>query len=193
VRACELTQAAERDGLTTVRSWLRGHRRLSPAAASRIVSSGRALEHLPAVAAAFAAGEVTGEAVAVLAQVTTPERLAAAAEQGVDLGAVDEGLALAAATQPVDTVRGVVQRYVAAAVASPLPRDGQLACCWSASSRSGADFHSLGNRRGPRARCTRRIAVPRIPRGSEWSIRASTRLPTPFRGLIRTSPRPAPQ
>jgi hypothetical protein len=69
---------------------LRG--RLSPAAASRIVHPGRALEHLPAVAEAFAAG-----------------------------------LALAAATQPFDTVRGV-RRYVSALVPDgpePGPTEGR--------------------------------------------------------------------
>ncbi|MBY3556098.1 DUF222 domain-containing protein, partial [Modestobacter lapidis] len=114
VRECELTQASEHDGLKTTQSWLRGHGRLSPAAASRLVHSGRALEQLPAVAAAFAAGEVTAEQVAVIAPITTGERLAAAADQGVDVAEVDAALALAAATQPYDTLRGCVQRYCAA-------------------------------------------------------------------------------
>ncbi|MFL6097175.1 MAG: DUF222 domain-containing protein, partial [Blastococcus sp.] len=67
VREGELTQAAEHDGVKTMQSWLRGHGRLSSSAAHRLVGSGRALEHLPAVAAAFAAGRVTAEAVAVIA------------------------------------------------------------------------------------------------------------------------------
>jgi hypothetical protein len=112
VRECELTQASGHDGLKTMQSWLRGHPRLSPGAASRIVHSGRALAHLPAVAAAFTAGEVTAEQVAVVAPIATPERLAEAAEQGVDVAAVDGVLALAAATQPFDTVKAVVQRYL---------------------------------------------------------------------------------
>ena len=82
VRECELTQAAEHDGLKTTQSWLRGHGRLSPAAASRLVHAGRALEHLPAVGAAFAAGAVTAEQVAVIAPVATAERRAAAAGVG---------------------------------------------------------------------------------------------------------------
>src|SRR4051794_27371483 len=53
VREGELTQAAEHDGAATMQSWLRGHGRFSDARASRVVRSGRALEHLPAVAAAF--------------------------------------------------------------------------------------------------------------------------------------------
>jgi hypothetical protein len=59
VRECELTGAAEHDGLTSMASWLRGHAHLSPAEAGRVVRSGRALEHLPAVAAAFAEGGIT--------------------------------------------------------------------------------------------------------------------------------------
>src|SRR3954452_6461851 len=59
VRECELTGAAETDGLKTMASWLRGHAHLAPAEAGRVVRSGRALEHLPAVAAAFAEGSIT--------------------------------------------------------------------------------------------------------------------------------------
>ena len=67
VRKCEVAQASEHDGLQTMQSWLRGHGLLSSSSASRLVHSGRALEHLPAVAAAGAAGAVTAEAVAVIA------------------------------------------------------------------------------------------------------------------------------
>jgi Domain of unknown function (DUF222) len=67
VREGELTQAPEHDGLKTMQSWLRGHARLSPAAAGQLVRAGRALEHLPAVAAAFADGRVTAEQVATIA------------------------------------------------------------------------------------------------------------------------------
>ncbi|SFU00532.1 protein of unknown function, partial [Geodermatophilus amargosae] len=49
VRAAELSQAPERDGLRSMASWLRGHCRLSAAEASRLVRNGRALEHLPAL------------------------------------------------------------------------------------------------------------------------------------------------
>src|SRR3954447_21531589 len=73
VRECELTQAPEHDGLKTMGSWLRGHGRLSPAEAGRIVRTGRALTHLPALADAFAAGHVTAEQAAVIAPITHPE------------------------------------------------------------------------------------------------------------------------
>src|SRR3954470_15841568 len=59
VRACELTGAAEADGLKTMQSWLRGHAHLSAAEAGRLVRSGRALTHLPATAAAVADGGIT--------------------------------------------------------------------------------------------------------------------------------------
>src|SRR4051794_41749799 len=62
VREGELTQAAEHDGLKTMASWLRGHARLSPAAVGQLVRNGRALEKLPAVAAAFAGGAGTAPA-----------------------------------------------------------------------------------------------------------------------------------
>src|SRR3954452_5068293 len=53
-REGELTQAAEHDGLKTMPSWLRGHARLSPAEVGQLVRHGRALETLPAAAAALA-------------------------------------------------------------------------------------------------------------------------------------------
>src|SRR3954449_12465102 len=56
VRRAELAQAPEHDGLKTMASWLRGHARLSPAAAGQLVRNGRALEFLPMVAAGCSAG-----------------------------------------------------------------------------------------------------------------------------------------
>src|SRR3954470_18673556 len=96
-----------------MQAWLRGHGRLSSAAAHRLVVAGRALQHLPAVAAAFAAGRATGEAVAVIAPVAREEHRAAADAAGVDLEAVDEVLADLAATRPVTEVAQVVHRYLA--------------------------------------------------------------------------------
>ena len=112
VREGELTQAPEHDGLKTMQSWLRGHARLSPAAAQRLVRAGRALEHLPTVAAAFAAGRLTAEQVATIAPVTRDEHRAAAAEQGVDLAAVDATLADVAATRPHGELAQVVHHYL---------------------------------------------------------------------------------
>src|SRR3712207_4737497 len=67
VRAADVRQASEQDGLKTMASWLRGHGRLSPRAAAQLVRSGRALQHLPAVGAALAAGDLTAEQVAGIA------------------------------------------------------------------------------------------------------------------------------
>src|SRR3954453_22377193 len=54
VREGELTQASEHDGAKTMQAWLRGHGRLSSAAAHRLGGSGRGLEGLPGGAAAVA-------------------------------------------------------------------------------------------------------------------------------------------
>ncbi|SDO57698.1 protein of unknown function, partial [Geodermatophilus sp. DSM 45219] len=75
VRECEVSGAAEHDGLKTMGSWLRGHAHLSDAQAARVVRAGRALAHLPGMAAAFAAGAVTGEQAAVLGRVAEPAAL----------------------------------------------------------------------------------------------------------------------
>ena len=113
VRECELTQAPEHDGKASMASWLRGHALLSAGAASGLVRVGRALVQLPAVAAAFAAGALSAEAVAVIAPVAAPDRLAAAAEQGIDLAGVDRLLAEVGAARPHAELRQVVQHYLA--------------------------------------------------------------------------------
>ncbi len=114
VRECEKAGAAEFDGLKSMPAWLRGHARLSPSAAGRLVRSGRALEHLPAVAEAFVEGHVTAEQVAVIAPAVSDEALVAAAAQQVDLGEVDTALATVAATQPFQRLGEVVHRYLEA-------------------------------------------------------------------------------
>jgi hypothetical protein len=113
VRHAEVTQAAGRDGSKTMQSWLRGHVRLSPGAAARLVGNGRALEQLPAVAAGFADGAVTSEQVAVAAPVAGAENQAAAAAQGVDLAEIDAALAEIAATQPHVQLGRAVHHYLA--------------------------------------------------------------------------------
>ena len=128
VRACELTGAAEHDGLKSMPSWLRGHGHLSPAEASRLVRSGRALEHLPAVAAAFAEGTLTAGQVAVLAPIAGPEELAAAAEQGVDLTAIEQALVTVAEGEAHDRLPQVVHAYLQALDPDgpePDPTDGR--------------------------------------------------------------------
>ncbi len=113
VRHADVTQAAEHDGIKTMPSWLRGHTRLSPAAASRLVAHGRALEQLPAVAAAFAEGSITAEQVAVIAPVAAGEHVTEAAEQDVDLAQIDSALADIATTQPHVQLGRAVHHYLA--------------------------------------------------------------------------------
>src|SRR3954469_21675099 len=113
VRRAELAQAPEHDGLKTMASWLRGHARLSPPAAGQLIRSGRALELLPAVAAGSAAGVITAEQVGVLAPVTRPEPLTAAADQGVELAEVDLVLAESAAIRQHVQLGRVVGHYLA--------------------------------------------------------------------------------
>ena len=112
VRECEVSGAAEFDGLKTMGSWLRGHAYLSTAEAARVVRAGRALEHLPVMAAGFVAGHVTGEQAAVIGRVAEPEHLAAAAEQGVDLAAVDAVLTEVAVTGPLADTAKAVRHYL---------------------------------------------------------------------------------
>jgi hypothetical protein len=112
VRRADLVQAPEHDGLTSMASWLRGHARLSPREAQRLVRNGRALEQLPAVAAGFAAGTVTAEQVAVVAPVTAVEVQAEAVGQGVDLAAVDDVLAEVAASRQFVHLGRVVHHYL---------------------------------------------------------------------------------
>src|SRR3712207_6129741 len=112
VRECEVSGAAEVDGLKSMASWLRGHAHLSTAEAARVVRAGRALEHLPTMAAAFAAGAVTGEQAGVIARVAEPEALALAAEQDVDLGVVDGLLTGVACERPHADVAQAVHHYL---------------------------------------------------------------------------------
>lgn len=112
VRRAENLQAPERDGQKSMRSWLRGHLRLSAGAAHRLVGNGRVLEQLPAVAAAFARGAVTADQVAVIAPVAAVDVQAEAVGQGIDLAEVDRILADVASTRPHDELRTVVQHFL---------------------------------------------------------------------------------
>jgi hypothetical protein len=112
VRRAELAQAPEEDGLRSMASWLRGHCRVSQAGACGLVRAGRALERLPGLAAAHAAGAVTAEHVAAIAPIAAERALALATEQGVDLSAIDRTLtAYAAGHSPADTAR-LVHAYL---------------------------------------------------------------------------------
>lgn len=111
-RAADVAQAPEEDGVKNMRSWLRGHGRLSGAAAGQIVRNGRALEHLPALEAAFADGAVTAEQVAVVAPVARADRQQAALEQGIDLAEIDRVLAAVAAERHIEQLTRAVRHYL---------------------------------------------------------------------------------
>ena len=98
--------------MKNMRSWLRGHGRLSGAAAGQIVRNGRALEHLPALEAAFADGAVTAEQVAVVAPVARADRQQAALEQGIDLAEIDRVLAAVAAERHIEQLTRAVRHYL---------------------------------------------------------------------------------
>jgi uncharacterized protein DUF222/HNH endonuclease len=112
-RVADARQACEHDGLKTMPAWLRNHTRLSAAAAARLVRCGRVLEHLPALAEAFAAGDVSADHVAVIAPIARDDHLARAAAQGVDLAEVDAALTSIATVQPHQVLGKAVQRYLA--------------------------------------------------------------------------------
>src|SRR4051794_18793067 len=112
VREGELTQAAEGDGIKTMGSWLRGHHGLSASTTTTLVRIGRSLDHLPAMAAAYAAGRLSTDAAAVIATVTKPEYLAKAAALGVDLAGGDATLAQTAQTRPHTELAQVVHHYL---------------------------------------------------------------------------------
>ncbi|MGY1842074.1 DUF222 domain-containing protein [Modestobacter sp. SYSU DS0875] len=111
VRACELAQAAERDGLASMRSWLIGHARLSAAEASRVVRAGRALEHYPAMAGGFADGAITAAQVDVVASAVGEREREQAAEQGIDLGAFDQAWADVAREAPHASLGAAVRAF----------------------------------------------------------------------------------
>jgi hypothetical protein len=100
VRRAENEQAFAGDGMTTAQSWLRGHCRLSAAAASQVVRNGRVLEQLPAVAEAHAAGQITADEVAVIGKITAPGRWHTYRPDGTEISVIrpsadDEELARA--------------------------------------------------------------------------------------------------
>jgi hypothetical protein len=112
VRAAELQQAPEDDGLRSMQSWLRGHGRLGPPAAGQLVRNARALDHLPALASAFADGAVTAEQVAVVAPAVREGRRTAALAQGIDLAEVDRTLTAVAVERGVQQLTQVVHHYL---------------------------------------------------------------------------------
>jgi hypothetical protein len=113
IRNAETHQSPEHDGLKSMRSWLRTHTRLSGAAVTGLVREGRAMACLPAVEAAFLAGELTADQVDTIAVIATPENLDKAAAQGIDLDVIERALVAIAVTQPYRTLQVEVGGYLA--------------------------------------------------------------------------------
>ena len=113
VREAETHRSAEADGLTSIKSWLRTHARLSGAAVNGLVREGRAIAVLPAVEAAFAAGVLTADQVDAIAVIATPENLDKAAAQGVELAVVERALVDVATTEPYTKLQVAVGVYLA--------------------------------------------------------------------------------
>jgi len=110
VRVAEGKQAFAADGQKTAQSWLRGHCRLSRAAASQVVRNGRALEQLPAVEQAHAAGQLTPDQVDLMARITIPKYANLIADQGGTVAPIGEVLTRFAVDRPhEDLVRLVHQ------------------------------------------------------------------------------------
>jgi hypothetical protein len=113
VRVADARLSCEHDGLKTMQSWLRTHTGLKQPSASSLVHRGRALDSLPATAAAFAAGAIGTDHVTEISKIAAARELAAAIDQGVDLGEIDAALATVAAGQPFGKLTEAVHHYLA--------------------------------------------------------------------------------
>jgi hypothetical protein len=106
-------QAQRADGMVSLKTWLAGHCRLSGREAAALVRDGRRLSELPALASAYAAGDVTPAHVGLVTAAVTPARMTVAAANGIDLGTTDAVLTEAARVLgPEDTAKAV-RRWVA--------------------------------------------------------------------------------
>ena len=112
-RRADARGACEHDGAKTVRSWLRGHLRMSDSAAGRLVGQGRVLDHLPLTAGLFTDGDLDDDHVEVLAKIVEPRNLGKAAAQGIDLAAVEAALLLVATHGTHRDLRLAVTDYLA--------------------------------------------------------------------------------
>src|SRR3954452_3519902 len=98
--------------MKSAQSWLRGHARLSAAAAAQVVRNGRELEQLPAVAQAHAGGDLTADQVAVIGRITAGRYVALIAEQDGDLAGLAAVLAEQAITRTHDELRTIVHTFL---------------------------------------------------------------------------------
>ena len=105
--------ATRADGMVSTKTWLAGHCRIAGRDATIQLRNARRLSHLPLLAAAYAAGQVTPAHVEVITAALTPARIAVAEHNGIDLATTDAILTDAARKLgPEDTARAV-RRWVA--------------------------------------------------------------------------------
>ena len=100
VRRAECAQAPEHDGLKSMKSWLRTHARLSGPAITALVTAGRVAEHLPAVAAACAAGQVTADQVGCSPRSARRRRWRRPPRPGSTCPAIEAALLAVAVSRP---------------------------------------------------------------------------------------------
>ena len=112
VRVADSKRAFAGDGQATAASWLRGHCRLSKAAASLVVRTGRALEQLPSVEEAHAAGRLIADQVDVIAQITNPQYAALIAARGGTVDGVGQVLTRFAAERPHEELTRLVRQVL---------------------------------------------------------------------------------
>src|SRR4051794_21114171 len=112
VRVAENRQAFAGDGMATPQSWLRGHTRLSAPAASQVVRNGRAMEQLPVVAVAHAAGQITADAVTAIGRITAPRYLRLIEERDGDLAGIAAVLVQHATTEKHEELTKLVQTFL---------------------------------------------------------------------------------
>jgi hypothetical protein len=112
VRVADSKRAFAGDGMKTAASWLRGHCRLSKAAASLVVRTGRALEQLPSVEEQHAAGALTAEQVDVIAQITSPKHAGLIDARGGTVDGVGQVLTRFAAERPHEELTRLVRQVL---------------------------------------------------------------------------------
>src|SRR3954451_8462832 len=90
VAAGEAREVQRADGMVSMKSWLTGHCRMSGREAAGLVRDGRRLGDLPALAAAYAGGEVTPAHVATITAAVPTARVAVVNANGIDLATTDQ-------------------------------------------------------------------------------------------------------
>ena len=112
VAAADRRDATRADGMVATKTWLTGHCRIAGREATGLVRAGRRLAHLPELASAYAAGQVTPAHVEVITAAVTPARIKVAEANGIDPATTDQILTQAARTLgPEDTAKAV-RRWV---------------------------------------------------------------------------------